>query len=330
MDNTVAKRGGRNPPLLRFSHKKSPVRARDIQPGREFPPELDKPRLPFQQKRRHIGPAPFAGGRAVKSGVQIPPAQKLRPQPSRARHFPLRRAAFFHPPAILPTSSGFSETNPCESVESSFKSAAILKRNRRELMHWVARIERGKFIRGVSRFHEGVHQVQHPRHNPVSHAKAERSRKLLHFRYQPERKAVRALHCLSRPRCAPRCPFRQASLRYRATAGRNGRFVFGAPRCGSPGPKPGSGRGAPARTAVRTAPAIAHKRGGPHPRHTGTRFCCYGSPIRSCYGSMRARSSDCCSRNPRAVPALFPSAPLSQIFRAAKRSRPCSGMQYSN
>jgi len=48
------------------------------------------------------------------------------------------------------------------------------------------------------------------------------------------------------------------------------------------------------------APTQAAQQPAPHPRRTGTRYCCSGSLARSCYGSRRGRSSDCCSRSPRA------------------------------
>ncbi len=35
----------------------------------------------------------------------------------------------------------------------------------------------------------------------------------------------------------------------------------------------------------------------PHPGRTGSRCCCSGSPVHSCSGSTRGRSSDCCSRS---------------------------------
>ena len=62
------------------------------------------------------------------------------------------------------------------------------------------------------------------------------------------------------------------------------------------GSRPGSGGSAPGRSSNRPAPARAQIGLAPHPRHTGSRYCCSGSLVRSCYGSTRGRSVDCCSK----------------------------------
>ncbi len=87
--------------------------------------------------------------------------------------------------------------------------------------------------------------------------------------------------------------------RYRST--RNW-LMFGADgsTAGStPGPDPGSGKGISRMDDDPSGSGLTPW-SVPHPRHNAHRYCCYVSMARSCYGSTRARSSDCCSRNRRA------------------------------
>jgi hypothetical protein len=101
-----------------------------------------------------------------------------------------------------------------------------------------------------------------------------------------------------------RCPPSQASLLISETTTGRGqrcciwRSALAAPR--DQGPE--AGAALPAGPQSGPAPAFAcFGRHCPYPRHTEARYCCYGRLIRSCYGSIRARSWHYCSTNRRAA-----------------------------
>jgi hypothetical protein len=79
------------------------------------------------------------------------------------------------------------------------------------------------------------------------------------------------------------------------TTGRSGRLMFGVPRSDRRDRSPEAGTAHPhGPRSVQLWPSFRSK--GPHPPRTGPRCCCSGSLVRSCYGSTRERSLDCCSK----------------------------------